>query len=553
MAAVKSDTPSENSSPIPGDSSDAARRAQRNYAECLAALRQSQPDVARQLPPAPPGVEWLFGRDGALSAKEPGGDWLGRCSLPMRVARELLADMAATGRVSVLLYPTHAAQIRFALDQITSQQALIALMESPFDAACALACEAFAVEIGAGRLYFAVGPEWAEQVAQLLSARPGLPMPQQCLRTSLLSAETSRQMVDAMSRIVDAASRQASELVQRLRIEFRWQPHGPVLVLAGSAYRTWDFGTPSLEAILRSQASVPCTFLDIDRPDCASAAALLGAMSGHRAVLAAELTRADLPQVLPTDMPVVTWLLHGRAPAARDVGSRDKLIVATDELHRQARQGGWSEDRLLLAGVALPRPASLEPRVGIVADRVEVNPAKQKFQLSSHRLLYEAIGDALLRDPLSLGCSASDYLALQAAELGLKPDTLDSYLFVERLILPAYARGIARLLHSQGVPICLIGAGWEADAELRSSHAGNPLSRAELLEAAGSCAVLADIWPIEFPPPVALFGRPVLATAGLSPQQLGDMARRLIANPTMASSVAPPALVADRLLEFLKW
>ena len=558
MAAVKSDESSNPASPVTGDHSGAARQARHNYTASLAALHDSQPDVAGELPATPPNIEWLYARDGTLSARISPGAWLGQCSLPLRAAAELLADLSAPGRVSLLLYPTHAAQVGTILERLTAQQAVISIHETLFDAACALACQDFSPAIRAGRLYITAGPQWPTQLAQLLASHPGLPAPQQYLRTALLPAEAGQRLMEAAGRVLDAHAQHSTVLIEQLRQSLRPQPDGPMLLLAGSAFRPWDLATPALVAILRNNVAIPHSLLDIDRPDRSSPAALLAALQGHRALLTAEITRSNLPQSFSADLPLVTWLLYGQIPLASSAGPQDRLIVASHELQRRARQGGWSAQRVLLAVPPPPTFQTEGSHLGIIAGYVDLDPAKHGFQLSSHRLLFEAIGDELLKNPLALCTNVMDYLTSRAAQLNLRPENLDLPLFIERLILPVYARGIARLLLSRGLPVRLIGARWESDDQLRASHAGNPHSREELCVAIGQCAALVDVWPVDHPPPLPLFGRPVLPTADQSESQLVQAARGLVGP---ASSPAgnrrdardtPPVLTADMLTRFLQ-
>ncbi|MFI5381327.1 MAG: hypothetical protein ACHRHE_18675 [Tepidisphaerales bacterium] len=556
MAAVKSDELSIPGLPGTGDSG-AARQARLNYAAGLAALGGSQPDVAAALPPTPPDIEWLHARDGALSAKVPAAGWLGQCSLPLRAAGELLADLSAPGRVSLLLYPTHAAQVGIVLERLTPQQAVIVLHETLFDAACALACHDFAADIRAGRLYVLAGPEWPGQLDQLLSRHVGLPSPQQYLRTALLAAEAGQRLIEVAGRVINDHAKRSAAIVEKVQSSLRPRAEGPVLLLAGSAYHPWDLATPALMALLRDNRAIPHSLLDVDRPDCSSVPGLLAALQGHRAILTAELTRKNLPAALPADFPVVTWLLYGQVPSASTAGPRDRLIVASRELDRRARQGGWNAERVLLAVPPVPVLPAGGPHLGIIADYVDLDPAQHAFQLSSHRLLFEAIGEELLKDPLAVGSSVMNYLTSRAGQLNLRPENLDLPLFIERLILPVYARGIARLLVSRGLPVRLIGAGWESDEQLRGGHGGNPHNREELYAAIGQCGALVNVWPVDHPPPLQLFGRAVLPTAGRSEAQLIEAARALtrIGSPAGQQGCrpydTPPVLTAEMLFRFL--
>src|SRR5947207_13081818 len=107
------------------ESTEAAQAAQANFARNLAALQNRQPALAEELAELPPDVEWLFGRDGALTARLPDGAWWSGSSLPQRTANALLENMELKAPVTCFLSPTHAAQVRVTLDRLGDARALI--------------------------------------------------------------------------------------------------------------------------------------------------------------------------------------------------------------------------------------------------------------------------------------------------------------------------------------------------------------------------------------------------------------------------------------------
>src|SRR4051812_48885824 len=97
----------------------AGDRARRN----LQALRRTQPDVAAEVEAITVDVEWVFARDGSLTARA-NGAWWGGCSLPVRTARKLLERMELGAAVTCFLSPAYAAELRETLDRMGIGKAL---------------------------------------------------------------------------------------------------------------------------------------------------------------------------------------------------------------------------------------------------------------------------------------------------------------------------------------------------------------------------------------------------------------------------------------------
>src|SRR5437868_5493811 len=111
---------------ITTEPTQAMRAAEENLARNLTALHKRQPALAQQVADLSPEVEWLFGRDGALTARLADGHWWSGSSLPQRTAQSLLEKMDLRAPVTCFLSPTHAAQLRVTLDRLGENRALIA-------------------------------------------------------------------------------------------------------------------------------------------------------------------------------------------------------------------------------------------------------------------------------------------------------------------------------------------------------------------------------------------------------------------------------------------
>src|SRR5580658_1154376 len=160
----------------------AARQAADNFRANFSALSSFQPTLQTQLLEADTNQTWIYARDGYLTARSDAG-WLSGCSVPLRTARQLLQKLDLIGTLGCFLNPNHAAQIRAALEKIQPIQALVVVIPDPASLRLLLHCDDFSPEIGAGRLFFVASPDWPDQLGALFEKHPGLPLPQQFLRT----------------------------------------------------------------------------------------------------------------------------------------------------------------------------------------------------------------------------------------------------------------------------------------------------------------------------------------------------------------------------------
>jgi hypothetical protein len=232
------------------------------------------------------------------------------------------------------------------------------------------------------------------------------------------------------------------------------------------------------------------------------------------ALIAPNIGRADLPNVVPLKMPWVTWIVAPRIPAASAAGPNDGLLIADASWRRLAREAGWNNDRVEVA--AWPKPRS-GPRivsgdrcVALIADTRPIETPPQVTDFSSHRLLWEFIHEELFRDPFIVGGEVETYLDRRMPQFRIGEHGLDRRLFVDLLIVPAFQQSLARILIHEKVPIQLWGKGWDRIEETRSHAAGLVESREELAGIAGSSSALIYSWPSTYAHPIDGTGCPVL-------------------------------------------
>lgn len=523
----------------------ASRQARENYERNLRSLRELQPGVARQLEQPGTAVEWVFGRDGALTARTPDDRWWQGCSIPRLAAESMLKSVQLAGSVACFLAPRHAAQLRFTLDRLQPRQAVIALLPEAADLWTILHCDDFTADLSGNRLWFVTGGSWQRDLGQLFEDHPGLATPTQFIRLTNTPQEQVDALVAAAQRIFGDAMTSRSEALRRVREAARPRPGQMtrVCVVAPSQFRLWDDAGQLLREVADGIPGIDRERFDPDDPASSSPLALARAASGCDVLLSANTARSDLPHVVPDGVPWVTWLTVPRVPAPG--GPLDRLIVYDPATRDAALAAGWQPARVHVGGwpVVEPGPAPGQPCVAVIADTVELTTPRDVEDFSSHRLVWEAIRDELLRDPFVLH-DVHAYLARHLAKLSIDPGSIDSARFIDGLVVPAYQQGVARLLAKEGLPLRLWGAGWERCESLRHLAAGPVRSREMLRDVLGRASAVVHPWPIASSHPLEACGRPILRPLGQRRERfVRDVSLALVSPPRATSStvgIIPP-------------
>jgi hypothetical protein len=510
-----------------------------NWSTNLAALSVTQPALRARLDPLDVHFTPLLGRDGSLTCFDAAGKWWRGCSVPTAAAGAMLASLDVKGRVACLLRPTLAAHVRVALRRCRADQAIIALCPDLDELHVLLHCEDFSTDLRAHRLWFAWGDDWAAELNDLFTRQPGLSTPTQFIRLPITPAEDVERTVAAAQRIFADVNTSRAQALARRRDD--WRPAGGLCVVAPSHFRLWDDAGAVLADALRGAASV--TRFDPDDPACSSVLAFLSAAERCDAVITADTTRADLPGVLPPAMPWLTWVTRATA-----IPPFQKVSPASASTRPSA---GWPADHVAVGGwpVAPTAAPAAPPRViAIVADTVPVDAPEALAEFSSHRLLWDHIAAELATNPFAVGDSPAQFLELGTTRHGVRPEGFDASLFFERLILPAYAQGLARTLLTGGVPIRLFGAGWDRIDEFRRHASGAVTSREELDAIRSHAFAVVHAWPGVESHPVCRLLLPLVRADGSSdPARFVSSARQCLAR----GPVGPPMTGPVTLRHFL--
>lgn len=283
----------------------------------------------------------------------------------------MLKSLSVHGPVAGFLAPPHAGHVRVALEMTRPSQAVVAIVPDAADVRAMLHCQDFSREIAAGRLWFAAGPGWAAELGRLFDENAGLPTPSQFIRLPLLDDEATAAMVDAAQKgFADVLARRATR-VAALRERTPRVAGGAirkVCVIAGSHFRLWDDAAAQLhETLLRtSPPGVEWARVDPDVPPSAGPLALAEAAADCDAIVCANASRADLPDLLPGGLPWITWVTIDRIPSFSGAGPRDGLLLADATLRPKAILAGWPSSRVVVAGWPAPpdHPARLRDTPG---------------------------------------------------------------------------------------------------------------------------------------------------------------------------------------------
>ncbi len=199
-----------------------------------------------------PKLDFVFGRDGYLTAFDGEGRWWSRCSLPKRANAAMLRSLKVTGPISCMLAPPHAASVRVALEMTAAAHAIVVLVPDRLAIAVLLACDDFSAAIRQHRLWFAWGETWADELDKLFEERPGLATPTQFIRLPVTEQETVEQMIRAAQGVFAAVLRRRSALAREMRDA--WRPEtrrSPALcVLITRQFSLWNDAAFTLGAVL---------------------------------------------------------------------------------------------------------------------------------------------------------------------------------------------------------------------------------------------------------------------------------------------------------------
>jgi len=534
-----------------------SRQAAEHLRQNREALARTQPALGVLLDALPPpDGDWRLGRDGSLTLQQPSGWWQG-CSLPLRAARQQLKSMSVTGPVACFLEPRHAAHLQVALDRLSPQQAVLAIVPDPMFLPVQLGAMNFADDIARHRLWIACGSDWAAQMERLFDEQPGLATPTQFVRLVTPDQARLEPLITEAQRVFQAVTQRRSVLAGRL--QQAWTSPAPhrrrLCVVAGHQFRLGDDAAVAL-AEAASIAGDGVAAIDVEDPACASTLAMIRAAADAGALLTADLGRGDLPDLLPRNLPWLTWTTLPRVPAGQAAGPNDLLLITEPAWCREAIAAGWRDEQILTADwPACPARRGEQPlphpTIAIIADTVTLDPPDRLDEFSSHVLLWNSLRQDLLADPSAAGADGEQYLRDRVRRFGVDDAALDRRLFLQKLIWPATMQSLARRLIAEGVPLRLYGHGWDLIPDLSAVAGGGVRSRSHMAEIAANTSAVVDARPVSWRNSLYGLQAPVIRAAGRTITAVRhDLSLALAGRLPQPSR--PPALDLSSLLARLR-
>ncbi|MEM7808004.1 MAG: hypothetical protein AAF561_07830 [Planctomycetota bacterium] len=475
-----------------------------------------------------PGVTWLRGRDGSLTARV-GDRWLGGSLLPTRVGQRLTKEFDASHGAILLVAPNHLAHVHAIVDRLEIGQSLFVVWPDVRSLRLALGCGDVSDAISCGKVACFAG---THDLAASARRQRGRVLPRTlhlCGDAEAVQGPKVHELLaQAKSALEASAAWQASEVQRRVE-----QPaidvEGPVLIAAGSGFRLLADAGRQLTSAL---AGLGERVLDLDDPRHASPLALADATAGVSALVTADVLRRDLPGVVPTLLPWVTWISQHRTPVA-PINDLDHVVLAEASWREAWQAAGWRSDQIAIAGWSGTRRTGGDGggRGVLVAFDLPTDdtlPASVG-EFSSQRVSWENMANELANRPYSLveAGGRDAYLIGRLRASGVDPADVDRGLWQARLVTPSFVRGIGKLARRAGAT--LAGSGWPDARDASAAVAFDGLLDRH--------AVLLDPTP-EGHPAVAGQGLPVLRAASLDPQQLARRIREARGQRPQASDLA---------------
>jgi len=421
-----------------------------------------------------------------------------------------------------------------------------------------LRCENFSADVSAHRLLFAWGSGWKDEMTRLIDENPGLPTPEQFIRGAAVDHSDTDALIPIAQEVFAAQTTRRSERINVLRESWSGQnrPVPRICLVAPSHFHLWEDGGNVLAETFAQVPGGACDIVRFDSDDPTSAAPLALAEMAQDcdAIVSLNLSRADLPEILPREMPWISWLVREPIPSPNQAGPRDALLVTDLRWRSDAIARGWAAERVEIAFWPTINIAPTEPGerfLALAADTLPLNAPPQVVDLSSQHLLWDALAAEIAEDPFVVAPHPEKYLRRRQQEMRIPDEGFNRDVFLDLLIIPAFQQSIARLLLNQGLPVRLIGAGWQAIEEFAEIAAGPIRSRSALTEVIQSASALIYAWPIPRAHPIDALPHAVVRPA-IGRSQFLSVARSALQGKARPNPSAQRALHGNVILGLLQ-
>ena len=418
-----------------------------------------------------PDVEWCRARDGSLTGLCEGG-WLGGSSVPARVAARLMPSLKLDTGSACVVAPNHAEHLRVALDEndAGTNHAILAVFTDADHAASILACFDFSSHLTSGRLLPALADDLGRSLPKLVEGRRGWVVPTQLFipgdASALLGEQDIARLTQTVKAALEAAVQQRRD--QQARVTIRHNPGGPLtLVVGGDASPLSPaFGRVHLGRVFAAKSDTRP--VNIDSPDAAAPLALMDAMNGASAVIAADIGRGETVGTAGSEVPWLTWVSRQRKPFAF-TGGRDAVAVADERWLADWLAAGWPRDRLAVAPWQPSKPSTVASGLLIACDLPDDPVPADLKRYSSQAVLWEQLAHVVERHPF-IASDPVNFVQSRATDAGLSLDLSTAAAWVTHCLIPARAIGLARLAATL-TPVTAVGSNWSRHPEVKPTTA----------------------------------------------------------------------------------
>lgn len=502
----------------------------------------------------PDGYRAVMGSDGtATFAREEQSprrvEWLGRTSMPRAAAESMVKALDARDVNGMGLGMGTGYEWAAFAGKLGRHQALFVWEPDARMARMALEICDLSELIAAGKLVLFVGEDLGEQLKAFLRENAGYETPTLLHPLPTLVAEERRVLLGQAEPALQASLMEQQSLTeQAARALAEAYAKGATDATVGM----WLGAAHGFERPWQREAVAGA--LTVDAHDQTSLRARMMLMAKHRpSVVVSDVFAGQLlpGELLAAGVRVETYLTADAMPTAPTMRANDRVIV----------QSACQRAFLLEQGVAGTAIELRRPRVKAVATRVgfgfsvalmgDLPAADAKtlgVELPTHVALYEAAKALIVEDPFAVTPPRlGDLLRRVQHRAGIEikdehtRDTLARML--KQVLAPTFtAVGFARLLDEAGVPLTLIGRGWEQAGVARATLRPWPVT-ADAAETLAGVAVVAGVhWANVLGPLVTAapaYGVPLLSV---------DAANETFAQVVKAGQfvAAAKALLADR-------
>jgi hypothetical protein len=466
-----------------------------------AALEQWLPGVAELVRRTADDPAWqrAIGRDGTPTFQRKIDDhtveWFGGTSMPAASAKALTKSMDPGETSGLGIGIGTGFEWQALLKRVVSGRSVIALETDAARVRRAFQVCDLSAEISAGKILVIIGESAGDELCGLLERHVGFEAPRVMHPLpTVIGAERSAMLTagEAMVRRAVLLRHEQLRLVASAVNEMKeW---AGAMVIAPTPRDRWDL--PIVEAARR--AGEPLVLFD--RPAEASLAWWLRMVERHRpAVVRSTLLRANFEGLLPAAIGVETWLAEGvgRDPAVlaacKNLGGNDRLLVqrsADVEVLRGAGVAGEIVVAVPTGSVGEAGTRASGAAVAIVCDRLPYDAESCELTLPSHAAVWDAALSLVTARPWEMRPGMGKNI-LRDAQRKIGVELRDAVIeaSIERgtewlLLRGARVEALAALIAGWGIPVKLIGVGWEKVGDVKGvTHCERP--RADRGEAQG--------------------------------------------------------------------